>query len=298
MPSVIVNGSSGDDTQIALVSGDATQAAYNYGQIQVALSRGGYIQFLDAGVYHVLRDDFALPVNTQVFLATGVQFAIGGVVTPLLTLQRIAAGPTSPALVTTWANRPTATSYGQRTLYVSDVGIGGSYWYSDGVQWRPVNGHVTIKNLTVSVSNSAAPKIVMDYATIPAGLVTDGDILRISYLKERTGGVADTDATDIMLGAVALTLGTTTGLATSALAAANIQLCVAGALRKESATTLRPVNIPGGVGWGAATVANAVATVPNMNTQTTYLQITSDLTTAGGETAWLRAYTVELLAGS
>ncbi len=41
---------------------------------------------------------------------------------------------------TTFANLPAASGYSGQTLYVSDVGTGGSYWTSNGTQWSLVGG--------------------------------------------------------------------------------------------------------------------------------------------------------------
>lgn len=198
----------------------------------------------------------------------------------------------------TWATKPLASALtGQ--IFISDVGVGGSYWYSDGSKWRPVGGRVTIKNTISPVTNNAAPKIILDYATLPAGLVADGDLLEVRYHKERTGGTADTDATDIMHG-YELVAGTcvSTGMTTNALATTNISLTGQCLLRKESATSLRPLTIGGASGLGASTSAYAAVTVSNMNIGQTYLVITSDLTTAGGEVSVLRGFVVTLICGS
>lgn len=209
-----------------------------------------------------------------------------------------APGVAPYASVFTWATLPAASAVPKWAVYVSNVGVGGSFWYSDGTRWRPYGGSVTLKNLITPISNNGAPKIVMDSVALPAGLLGDGDLLRITYQKQRLGGTADTDATDIMLGTVAATLGTSTGLITSALATTTIEINVRAELRKDSATALRPLSLIGSVGFGAATAAGTAATVPNMNTQQTFLQITSDLTTAGGEVAWLTGFNVEMVAGS
>jgi hypothetical protein len=198
----------------------------------------------------------------------------------------------------TWTTKPLASVLSGQ-IFISDVGVGGSYWYSDGSKWRPVGGRVTIKNNIADITNNAAPKVVLDYATIPAGLWLDGDVIEFSYTKERTGGVADTDATDIMIGTVAATPGNSTGINTSGLAAANITLSSGGRLRKESATNVRPLAIAGTTGgMGASTAANTVVVMADMDANTTYLQITSDLTMAGGEVVHLRGFTVTLIAGT
>lgn len=40
--------------------------------------------------------------------------------------------------VFTWALKPSAAALGQgRTIFISDIGVNGSWWYSDGTQWIP-----------------------------------------------------------------------------------------------------------------------------------------------------------------
>lgn len=214
------------------------------------------------------------------------------------TTNEPAPGVAPFATVFTWATLPAASAVPKWAVFVSDVGVGGSFWYSDGARWRPYQGRCMLKNLTTPISNNGAPKVVMDYVALPAGLLGDGDLLRVTYQKQRLGGTADTDATDLMIGTVAATLGTSTGAITSALAATVVEIDVRAELRKESATSIRPISLIGSNGFGGGTAAGVAATVPNMNNQSTYLQITSDLTTAAGEVAWLTAFTVELLAGA
>ena len=197
----------------------------------------------------------------------------------------------------TWATKPLASALtGQ--IFVPDVGIGGSYWYSDGSKWRPVGGRVVLKNTIVDVTHSTVVKTVMDYATLLAGLVQDGDIISVMVLKERTGGTSDTESTDLMVGSAPTAPGTTVGLGTGVLATSTIQFSTTWSARKESPTTIRPMSVTGSVGAGGNSSANAVATVPNMDTQTTYLQITSVLALGAGEVAHLRGFTVTLIAGS
>lgn len=197
----------------------------------------------------------------------------------------------------TWATKPLPSALtGQ--IFISDVGIGGSYWYSDGSKWRPVGGRVTLRNTIVDVTNNGAAKVVMDYATLPAGLVADGDVLMVSCSKERTGGATDTDTTDMCIGTVAVTPGTTVGLGTGVLATTQLQFAANWSIRKEASTIVRPTAMTGSTGVGGSAAASATATVPDMNAQTTYLQITSDLTNAAGEVVHLRSFVVTLVCGS
>jgi len=200
--------------------------------------------------------------------------------------------------VFTWATKPLASAY-NGSAYISDIGVGGSHWYSDGSKWRPVGGRVTIKNTIADVTNNGAPKVVLDYATIPAGLWGDGDLIDVLWNVERTGGAADSHTTDLALGiAPAATVGTSLGVSTGSPSTTNLDVATRHTLKKDSATSIRPLSIAGSVGLGSATAANTAVTVANMDTQTTYLQITSDLSTAGGEVIHLRGFVVTLICGS
>lgn len=204
-----------------------------------------------------------------------------------------------PARVTTWANRAALATAGLTTAFFTDVGIGGSYWDYVGGRWRPQARQVVLKNTITPSSNITTTKTVLDYATLLPGLVQDGDVLQVAWLKERTGGTTDTDTTDTGLGTVPATFGTSFGLSTAGLATTSRQVAPAPhLLRRESATSIRPITVGGATGSGQNTGANTAVTVPNMDSQTTYLQITSQLTTGGTETAWLRGFVVILICGA
>ena len=204
----------------------------------------------------------------------------------------------SPDRITTWSNRAALVAAGLTTAFFTDVGVGGSYWDYLGGRWRPQARRVTIKNLTTDISNNGAPKVVMDYATIPAGLLQDGDILECRMVRERTGGTSDTDALDVMLGAAPTTLGTSLNLTTSALATTTLSLSLLYRWRRVSATSLRAMSIPGALGIGSGNAALAlISGLTDMDANTTYLQATSDLTTAAGEVAWLRGFQVDIISG-
>jgi hypothetical protein len=71
-------------------------------------------------------------------------------------------------------------------------------------------------------------------------------------------------------------------------------------LRRESATSVRTLRVAGGGGGlGTSTSLTTLTTgLTNMDSNDVYIQITSDLTTAGGEVSWLRGFTVELITGA
>jgi hypothetical protein len=210
-------------------------------------------------------------------------------------LQAVVSGGGSDV----WANRAAIVAAGQTSVFFTDVGVGGSYWDYVGGRWRPQARNVVLKNTITPASNITTTKTVLDYAVLLPGLVQDGDVLQVAWLKERTGGTADTDTTDTGLGTVPATFGTSFGLSTAGLATTNRQVAPAPhLLRRESATAIRPISVGGATGTGQNTGANTSVTVPNMDSQTTYLQITSQLTTGGTETAWLRGFVVTLIAGA
>ena len=68
-------------------------------------------------------------------------------------------------------------------------------------------------------------------------------------------------------------------------------------LRKESSTSIRPLTLAIGAGVGTSTNTGVVITVPDMNSQVTYLQNTSDMT-AGTDVVNLRGFVVILVCGS
>lgn len=157
-----------------------------------------------------------------------------------------------------------------------------------------------LKNSITDVTNNLAPEVVMDYATILPGLWQDGDILDVFFRKSRTGGTSDTDASLLKFSGAAATPGTPTGLGSGgALTTTTIDMSMRAGLRRLSSTSFRPINIAGAVGVGSGNASPSDVTgYQNMDITTNYLQICSDLTTAGGEISVLRAFTVELIAGA
>lgn len=86
------------------------------------------------------------------------------------------SGPTSFL----WANRPSAAAVPPRTrIWVSDFGVGGgSEWYSDGTNWRPVGNIVVLPGTVTPVTftaQSPAYKICVHHSfAIPAGMIIPG----------------------------------------------------------------------------------------------------------------------------
>lgn len=100
------------------------------------------------------------------------------------TLQNQMA-PIALAYQGTWANRvlPSQSNIGM-LWRITDVGVGGgSWWWSDGTNLRPLNGYVSLWRRMSSISlplatltGSGAPQnfILPDYTVIPAGMLIPG----------------------------------------------------------------------------------------------------------------------------
>jgi len=121
--SASIYGSRGDGAQVlSLTANDPNAANANTTAIQSALNSGGTITILAAGTYYVLGDNFSVPSNTEVVLAPGVLFNVGGAVVPLvsltgaLTKNKVNVSGASRALLIgdsmayfTWVQATTAT---------------------------------------------------------------------------------------------------------------------------------------------------------------------------------------------
>lgn len=260
-----------------------------------AISPGSYVR--------PSLDGTGRAINGDQYASCGIALSSAAAAGDLLEVrlvENVLAGAltASVPVSTVWANRGALVSAGQYTALFTDVGVGGgSVWIYSGGRWRPYSGRVILKNTLSNPNNATTSKVVLDYATLLPGLVQDGDILETTFLKERTGGTSDTDETDLGIGASAATFGTSTGYTTSLLAGAQITLGPRWALRRESATSIRRTGVVLSGSYGVSGSANTPVTVPSLDA-TSYLQITSKLTTGAGEVSYLRSYVVELLAGA
>jgi hypothetical protein len=70
-------------------------------------------------------------------------------------------------------------------------------------------------------------------------------------------------------------------------ATTNLEVYPLWAFKRLSATSIKPITAGGGSGLGASTVAHTAVTVPNMDTQDTYLQLSAQMGTGGLATVQL-----------
>ena len=215
--------------------------------------------------------------------------------------SQINGGPGGPSVTTTtFAELPAANAVAAYTAQylVTDVGIGGSVWYSDGTRWRAVGGRVTLRDLqsqVVGVAQAGGQNLAE--CAIPAGLVRDGDIIRVSNAVGKSG----TSDSVIRAIRVSASSGATAGVAlvggSSFPGTTNRSAGEKVEFRRVSSTQLRPIGNGSGVSPFAgnnATALQSPVTVVNMDSATFYIANTITMT-SGTETPTQDTFVVELL---
>ena len=199
----------------------------------------------------------------------------------------------SPELNGIFAAMPLISEVPVGTRYfATDVGIGGSNWYSDGVRWRLVSGSTVLyNNYTDVVSAANTNEQILDQFLIPAGLIKDGDIVCVKNRNDKSSTV-DTCTTRLRLG--------TAGTVADALISQTAQPATTSRtsyLLKEfvfvSATSVRRGTMETAASIGVSTSIAADVTVSNVS-NALYLSLTTQMTT-GAETMAVKQFIVELI---
>ena len=191
-----------------------------------------------------------------------------------------------------WANRPLATGNGGVVIYITNVGVGGSYWLSDGIRWRALGGSVVLLN-TGGASGTYDSKTIPYSLGIPAGLLQAGDRIAVQNVLAKSGA-SDTFTRSITFGPA--------GGITDPYIASNSQpgtttrfINDVTAVYRKTATSLGPISNGSIGGYGTTTAAVADVAVSNLDTVSQLLDL-SVLKTAGtaGETLTVERYIVTL----
>lgn len=90
----------------------------------------------------------------------------------------------------TWITRPAAANNAGVLIHVSDIGVGGSLWLSDGTRWSPLNGSVTLGQSGIAASCPADTAVHdLAIAVVPGGtLGLNGRLEVTSLWTVSTGG--------------------------------------------------------------------------------------------------------------
>jgi hypothetical protein len=156
---------------------------------------------------------------------------------------------------------------------------GGSFLFSNGLRWKPMNGEAAldaIDTANTSILNAAEQQLNPNHATIPAGLIGDFDRL-IVFVGLSKSGATDTKTLRLRYGP----LGTTADplIASVAIAAATLSAGFFFQFRRNSATTLQRMGNTDTAGSGylgqGTTAFAAATTVSDMDANPMFLTISS-----------------------
>lgn len=198
----------------------------------------------------------------------------------------------TPAVTYTWAAKPAAASR-VGPIFASDVAAG-SYWVSDGTRYRPMNNSLVLyQPSTVFQSAANTSEQIAVAVPIPAGAWQDGDVITLEMMVTKSAGVENCQGL-FRVGTAAAVLGSTTNDYEFQPSATSRRVVFVKSFKRISATTIGITNLDGNaVGLGADTGVYAAQTVPNMDSQTTYLQYTVQMN-VGVETVRLEKFIARL----
>lgn len=199
-------------------------------------------------------------------------------------------------LPTTWANRPAATIGAGVTIFVTDVGVDGSIWISNGTVWKPtsiINLHRLVTPVTGG--NGTAEEALIVSNVIPAAVLSIGRVLQVKFLLSKSGTVeSTTHVTKIgtnsngLTGASALSGGVSFNGANRQWG--NIQeFCITSATSSQQ-TGL----ISGSTNYGLGTATVVSKTISDISNPL-YISLTDTKTTGGIETITVQSFELNLL---
>lgn len=167
-------------------------------------------------------------------------------------------------------------------------GMIGSYWYSNGTIWCPINGEAVIGRVVtdITMAVNSTNQLLVGPWKIPAGLIADNRELSIMFGGEHLGGTADTCTLRMYFG----TNGTSsdTLCVSGAMGTTAVNIGTFHKLVRTSSTQIRKAG-SGGVGSAisfaatSTTARPAALTVPNLDTTDSYFTMYGQMTTGTTE---------------
>lgn len=194
----------------------------------------------------------------------------------------------------TFAGLPSAASYNGQIFFVSDVGVGGSFWVSNGVNWKLLNEYKMLYQLIAPTNFTNTVDAVIASIQIPSGLLKAGFIIRIQQ-KTTKNGTVDSIARNIRFGST----GTTADVSLASggqPSATNTQVAEEQYYAVASSTSLIPLGT-GALSWNGAsgnTVINSV-TVADMSLNNIFISISEYFASRTTETGTLAYFEVGLI---
>jgi hypothetical protein len=175
--------------------------------------------------------------------------------------------------------------------YVSDVGVGGSQWYSDGTRWRALGGTVVLKNNYTDVTSVAnTNEQILDQFLFKANLIKAGDIIRVKSRYDKSSTV-DTCSRRFRIG-TAGDVGDMQIALIAQPATSNRSLHDLREFVFNTATSIRNLTSTVPTGYALSTAAAADTAIPSIS-NALYMTVTTQMTT-GAETMTLKDFIIEL----
>ena len=184
----------------------------------------------------------------------------------------------------TWATKPAASAASGATIRISDVGPGGSLWTSNGSDWFPVGGIVTLAVSGANVPHTGTiNETTLTTVSIPADIMGANGAIELLPLYDYTNS-ANTKTLKAKFGG-----GLVYSIATTTTTSCQMQYIVRNANSKSAQVAQAS---SGSAGMGA--VASALLTGSINTANAVSLTITGQLANSG-ETINLRGYIVRLI---
>jgi len=184
------------------------------------------------------------------------------------------------------ANRPVAAGSDGKIIYISDVGINGSHWVSNGSIWSPVGGELVVAQSAASssVTGTVSETTLATY-TIPGGMVHANGCFEINMLYTYTNS-ANNKTIRVRLGGISGTIYYTPIVTTTASAQGFCIIRCANSVSSQKGF---------GPGTGGISGFGNVATA--LTTSSVNLNSNSDIVITGqlansGETITLNVYSI------
>jgi len=223
-------------------------------------------------------------VQAAVNPVTGViSFSAGGVTT-------------YPVQNFTFSTLPAAASYSGMQARVTD--LNNALFESNGTRWKPVNGMAVIASLDTDFTMTGVTETIAFQKLLPAGLLKNGDKLRIRCSIGKSG-TSETTTLALRLGATGTTADTALQ-SFGAMATTTVSVGMLDDFKRLSATTIRKLGNGSQLTQyaGGATAATAFpVTVSNMDSTALYLSATLTQSSTV-ETGSMYDFSLELVASA
>lgn len=196
----------------------------------------------------------------------------------------------------TFATLPSAPDYAGFRVFVSDIGINGSVWYSNGTRWLPVGGRVVLYRSTTPITFSTATETLMHQMQLPAGFLRVGDNLRYTS-KLSKGGTSDVLGRNMRIGLAGTTADTLIYQSNLYITAANVVAYDRKDMYVKSSTLLLRGSMSAGAStYGPTNPAQPDQTIPDVS-NSLYISLFAFFSTFTTDTGTCQFFELEYVAG-